>query len=103
VTLLGLAGGECLTLPPPKGLAFPFLLTLDGYPTSPAIYAQGQGFSPKIKETPEQLHLDSLRLLDYSNETNLWPELDCTRCVAEPLSIFGFSKEGGKDERHVAQ
>jgi len=52
VTLSGLAGGEYLPLPASKGLAFPFLLTLDGYPTSPAIYAQGQRFSPKIKETP---------------------------------------------------
>jgi hypothetical protein len=52
VTLSGLAGGEYLPLPASKGLAFPFLLTLDGYPTSPAMYAQGQRFSPKIKETP---------------------------------------------------
>jgi len=52
VTLSGLAGGEYLPLPASKGLAFPFLLTLDGYPTSPAIYAQGQRFSPKNKETP---------------------------------------------------
>jgi len=52
VTLSGLAGGEYLPLPASKGLAFPFLLTFDGYPTSPAIYAQGQRFSPKIKETP---------------------------------------------------
>jgi len=52
VTLSGLAGGEYLPLPASKALAFPFLLTLDGYPTSPAIYAQGQRFSPKIKETP---------------------------------------------------
>jgi len=52
VTLSGLTGGEYLPLPASKGLAFPFLLTLDGYPTSPAIYTQGQRFSPKIKETP---------------------------------------------------
>ena len=52
VTISGLAGGEYLPLPASKGLAFPFLLTLDGYPTSPAIYAQGQRFSPRIKETP---------------------------------------------------
>jgi len=52
VTLSGLAGGEYLPLPASKGLAFPFLLTLDGYPTSPAIYAQGQRFSLKVKETP---------------------------------------------------
>jgi len=53
-SLSGLAGGEYLPLPASKGLAFPFLLTLDGYPTSPAIYAQGQRFSPKIKGTPEK-------------------------------------------------
>ena len=34
VTLSGLAGGEYLPLQASKGLAFPFLLTLDGYPTS---------------------------------------------------------------------
>jgi hypothetical protein len=37
VTLLGVAGGEYLPLPASKGLAFPFLLTLEGYPTSPAM------------------------------------------------------------------
>jgi len=58
VTLSGLAGGEYLPLPASKGLAFPFLLTLDGYLTSPAIYAQGQRFSPKIKETPVIMLLD---------------------------------------------
>jgi hypothetical protein len=52
VTLSGLTGREYLPLPASKGLAFPFLLTLNGYSTSPAIYAQGQRFSPKIKETP---------------------------------------------------
>jgi len=55
VTLSGLAGGEYLPLPASKGLAFPFLLTLHGYLTSPAIYAQGQWFSPKIKETPGKI------------------------------------------------
>jgi hypothetical protein len=55
VTLSGLAGGEYLPLPASKGLAFPFLLTLDGYPTSPAIYAQGQKLFPRIKETPEKI------------------------------------------------
>jgi hypothetical protein len=43
-----------------KGLASPFLLTLDGYPTSPAMYAQGQRFSPKIKQSPETYHIDFL-------------------------------------------
>jgi hypothetical protein len=47
VTLLGLAGGEYLSLPASKGLAFAFLLTLDGYHTSPAMYAQGQRFFSK--------------------------------------------------------
>jgi hypothetical protein len=49
VTLSGFAGGEYLPLPASKGLAFPFLLTLDGYPTSPADYAQGQGNPPVNK------------------------------------------------------
>jgi len=35
VTLSGFAGGEYLPLPASKGPAFPFLLTLEGYPTSP--------------------------------------------------------------------
>jgi hypothetical protein len=46
VILSGFAGGECLPLPVSKGPAFPFLLTLDGYPTSPADYAHGQCCSP---------------------------------------------------------
>jgi len=60
VTLSGLAGKDYLPLPASKGLAFPFLLTLDGYPTSPAIYAQGQRFSPRIKETPAPTHIEFL-------------------------------------------
>ncbi len=52
VTLSGLAGGEYLPLPASKGLAFPFLLTLDGYPTSPANYAHGQRCSLETPETP---------------------------------------------------
>ncbi len=55
VTLSGLAGGDHLPFPASKGLAFPLLLTLDGPPTSPAIDAQGQRFSPKIKETPGKI------------------------------------------------
>jgi hypothetical protein len=34
------------------------LLTLDGYPTSPAIYAQGQRFSQKSQETPVRYNLE---------------------------------------------
>ena len=34
------------------------LLTLDGYPTSPGIYAQEQRCSPKTPETPESDFLD---------------------------------------------
>jgi len=41
VTLSGLAGGEYLPLPVSKGPAFPSPLTLDGYPTPPADFAQG--------------------------------------------------------------
>ena len=52
VTLLGFAGGEYLPLPASKGLVFPFLLTLDGYPTSPANYVQEQGNHPENQETP---------------------------------------------------
>ncbi len=59
VTLSGLAGGEYLPLPASKGLAFPLPAHPRWvYPTSPAIYAQGQGFSPKIKETPGPLCID---------------------------------------------
>jgi len=53
VTLSGFAGGEYFPLPASKGLAFPFLLTLDGYPTSPGICAQEQRCSPKTPETPD--------------------------------------------------
>ena len=42
VTLSGFTGGEYLPLPASKGPAFPFLLTLDGYPTSPADCVQKQ-------------------------------------------------------------
>ncbi len=42
VTLSGFTGGEYLPLPASKEPAFPFLFTLDGYPTSPADYAQKQ-------------------------------------------------------------
>jgi hypothetical protein len=52
VTLSGLAGGEYLPLPVSKGPAFPFLLTLDGYPTSPADFAQGQRRSPRKSIIP---------------------------------------------------
>jgi hypothetical protein len=40
VTLPGLAGGEYSPLPASKGLAFPFLRVLGGYPTAPASFAQ---------------------------------------------------------------
>jgi hypothetical protein len=53
VTLSGFAGGEYFPLPASKGPAFPSPLTLYGYPTSPAMYAQGQRYSPEIQETPE--------------------------------------------------
>jgi len=52
VTLSGFAGGEYLPLPASKGLAFPFLLTLDGYPTSSANLAHGQRCSLETQETP---------------------------------------------------
>jgi hypothetical protein len=66
VTPSGLAGWEYLPLPASKGLAFPFLLTLDGYPTSPAIYAQGQGFSPEIKESPGQQTMLTNRSVSFN-------------------------------------
>jgi len=58
VTLSGLAGGEYLPLPRSKGGAFPFLLTLDGYPTAPANFAQRQRDSLKSEETPRHFSLD---------------------------------------------
>ena len=58
VTLSGLAGGEYLPLSASKGLAFPFLVTLDGYPTSPAHYAHGQRFSPVTLDAPERKNLN---------------------------------------------
>jgi len=59
VTLSGFAGGEYLPLPASKGLAFPSLLTFDGYPTSPANYAQGQQYSLETPETPVPFMLDN--------------------------------------------
>jgi hypothetical protein len=61
VTLLGFADGEYLPLPASKGPAFPFLLTLDGSPTSPADYAQGQRCSSK-KEGKSRLGKIDFRL-----------------------------------------
>jgi hypothetical protein len=43
VTLAKFAGGEYLPFPRSKGGAFPFLLTLSGYPTAPSNFARGQG------------------------------------------------------------
>jgi len=57
VTLSGFAGGEYLPLPASKGLAFPFLLTLEGCPTSLADYAQEQWNPPETPETPDRYSL----------------------------------------------
>jgi hypothetical protein len=43
MTLPVFADGECLPLPRSKGGAFPFLLTLGGYPTAPSNFARRQG------------------------------------------------------------
>jgi hypothetical protein len=43
LTLPVFANGECLPLPRSKDGAFPFLLTLGGYPTAPSNFARGQG------------------------------------------------------------
>jgi len=51
VTLSGFAGGETLPLPRSEGGAFPFLLTLEGYPTSPASRSLTTVFA-KTEETP---------------------------------------------------
>ncbi len=53
VTLSGFAGGEYLPLPASEGPAFPCLVTLDGYSTSSADYAQKHQYLPeKSPETP---------------------------------------------------
>jgi len=49
VTPSGLSGGEYSPLPASKGLAFPSRLALDGSPTAPASFAQGQKGSLKIQ------------------------------------------------------
>jgi len=54
VTLSGFTGGEYLPFPASKGPAFPFPLTLDGYPTFPANFAQEQGLSPRIGEAQKE-------------------------------------------------
>jgi len=58
MTLSGFAGGECFPLPASKGLAFPFLLTLDGCPISPGICAQEQWCSPKKSRNSKKLALE---------------------------------------------
>jgi hypothetical protein len=60
VTLSGFAGGEYLPLPASKGLAFPFLLTLDGCPTSSADYAQEQQSHTKLRKPLSPFILDDL-------------------------------------------
>jgi hypothetical protein len=59
VTLSGLAGGEYLPLPASKGPAFPFLLTLDGYPTPPADFAQGQRSSSRKQSNTRTKNFNS--------------------------------------------
>ena len=44
VTLPVFADGECFPLPRFKGGAFPFLLTLGGYPTALSNFARAQRF-----------------------------------------------------------
>ena len=70
VTLSGFAGGEYLPLPTSKGLAFPFLLTLDGYPTSPANFAHGQRCSLETQETPHNPYY-SKKIRDFCQEIQL--------------------------------
>jgi hypothetical protein len=53
LTLPGFAGEECLPLPRSKGEAFPFLLTLGGYPTASANVGQGQLSLLEGQETGE--------------------------------------------------
>jgi hypothetical protein len=70
VTLSGFAGGEYLPLPTSKGPAFPFLLTLDGYPTSPANFAQGQRLSPRMLEQSERKNIHPRSELVFPFLTN---------------------------------
>jgi hypothetical protein len=69
VTLPGFAGGEYFPLPASKGPAFPFPLTLGGYPTFPANFAQEQGLSPNIKDAPERKTLRCAQSSFFSNPT----------------------------------
>jgi hypothetical protein len=62
-TLSGLAGGEYLPLPVSKGPAFPFLLALDGFPTSPADFAHGQPCSPKVRQLRKNFWLTNLLII----------------------------------------
>ena len=66
VTLSGLAGGEYLPLPASKGPAFPFLLALDGYPTSPADFAHGQRCPLEHQETPTSRHSGNSQHGDFT-------------------------------------
>jgi hypothetical protein len=79
VTLSGFAGGEYLPLPASKGPAFPFPLTLDGYPTFPANFAQGQRASPKFQHTATEKI--------YHRAQSSFPEFPLAQ-----ISFFRFSK-----------
>jgi len=59
VTVSGLAGGGYLPLPASKGLAFPFLLTLDGYPTSLQQFTlKDNGFLRRLRKLQDRFSLD---------------------------------------------
>jgi len=69
VTLSGFAAGEYLPLPASKGPAFPFLLTLEGYPTSPPDSLRNNRVPLKSPETPELFYLAKYReLIILKNE-----------------------------------
>ena len=61
VTLSGFAGGEYLPLPSSKGLAFPFLLTLDGSPPLQQITLRDKDFSSETQETSLIVFIDNSR------------------------------------------
>jgi len=58
VTLSGFAGGEYFPLPASKGPAFPFPLTLEGYPTSPPDSLRNNGVPLEKSGNSSSLSVD---------------------------------------------
>jgi len=65
VTLSEFAGGEYLPLPASEGPAFPFLLALEGYPTSPPDSLRNNGVPLENSGNSSLKWFDNLKFIGY--------------------------------------